>query len=359
LREKVPEADEGSRMLQCSGYTSAMSLLFRDAAGPSLAPGGSVVCVGAFDGVHLGHRALLGRVVARARARGLAACAISFEPIPREFFARGDPVPRLASVREKIERIDEAGIDRLLLLRFNAALAAMEAEDFVERVLRERCGAREIWVGADFRFGHARRGDIALLKTLGARDGFAVETLPDVSIDGERVSSSAIRAHLAAGEFGAASHLLGRPFSIGGHVVRGLQLGRKLGYPTANIRLGRRMSPVGGIFAVRVHGIESHPLPGVASLGIRPTVDGTEPLLEAHVFDFDGDLYGRRIDVEFVAKLRDEARFADLDAMVRQIDRDVVEAREILADASVVPAKAGTQPFVALGRKAGFRPSPE
>jgi len=340
LREKVPKADEGvlakaQRMLHCSGYTPAMSLLFRDATGPSLSPRGSVVCVGAFDGVHLGHRALLERVTSRARVQGLTACAISFAPIPREFFARGAPVPRLASVREKIERIGDAGIDRLLLLRFNAALAAMEAEDFVMHVLRDRCGAREIWVGADFRFGHARRGDVALLKKLGARDGFAVETLPDVTLDGERVSSSAIRTHLSNGEFASASRLLGRAFSIGGHVVRGAQLGRKLGYPTANVRLGRRVSPVGGIFAVRVLGVERQAMPGVASLGIRPTVNGTEPLLEAHLFDFDGDLYGKRIDVEFVAKLRDEAKFADLDTMVKQIDRDAAEARAILADATI------------------------
>jgi len=338
-------------MLQCSGYTRAMSLLFRDAAGPSLAPGGSVVCVGAFDGVHLGHRALLERVDARAREQGLVPMAISFEPIPREFFARGAPVPRLGSVREKIERIGDAGMARLLLLRFDAALAAMEAEDFVEHVLVERCDVREIWVGADFRFGHNRRGDVAMLEKLGARRGFAAHTLPDITIDGERVSSSAIRAHLAAGEFDDAARLLGRTFSIGGHVVRGAQLGRKLGYPTANIRLGRRVSPVGGIFAVRVRGVDAQPMPGVASLGIRPMVDGTEPLLEAHLFDFDGDLYGRRIDIEFVAKLRDEAKFADLDAMVRQIDRDAEEAREILASPRGRPHVAQDQD--------GFRLSPE
>jgi riboflavin kinase / FMN adenylyltransferase len=344
-------------MLQCSGYTSAMSLLFRDVAGPSLAPGGSVACVGAFDGVHLGHRALLDRVTARARARGLAACAISFAPIPREFFARGAPVPRLASVREKIERLGDAGIDRLLLLRFNAALAAMEAEDFVSRVLRERCGAREIWVGADFRFGHARRGDVALLRKLGEREGFAVETLRDVTLDGERVSSSAIRVHLAKGELDAAARLLGRAFAIGGHVVRGQQLGRKLGYPTANIRLGRRISPVAGIFAVRVRGIERRAMPGVASLGIRPTVDGTEPLLEAHLFDFDGDLYGKRIDVEFVAKLRDEAKFADLETMVQQIDRDAALAREILAVRR--PGESRDPLSRSVKDQNGFRLSPE
>ncbi len=243
-----------------------MSLLFREAAGPSLAPGGSVACVGAFDGVHLGHRALLDRVSARARAEDLAACAISFEPIPREFFARGAPVPRLTGAREKIERIRDTGLDRLLLLRFDAQLAAMEAQDFVERVLIDRCDVREIWTGADFRFGHDRRGDIAMLERLGRQYGFSTRTLPDVEIGGERVSSSAIRAHLCAGEFEAAARLLGRPFSIGGHVVRGQQLGRKLGYPTANIRLGRRVSPIGGIFAVRVRGVEKNAMPGVAVL---------------------------------------------------------------------------------------------
>jgi len=307
-----------------------MSLLFRDVAGPSLAPGGSVLCVGAFDGVHLGHRALLARVRERAAARGLLPLALSFEPIPREFFARGAPVPRLASAREKIEYLFDGGISTLLSLRFNAALASMSADTFVEQVLHRRCGAREVWIGADFRFGHARRGDVALLREHGARLGFGVEIMDDVCIDGERASSSTVRAHLAAGEFDAAARLLGRRFAIGGHVVRGQQLGRQLGYPTANIRLGRRTSPVGGIFAVRVHGVRAAPLPGVASLGVRPTVHGVEPLLEAHLFDFDGDLYGRRIDVEFVQKLRDEEKFHDLDAMVRQIDRDAAEARSIL-----------------------------
>lgn len=321
-----------------------MSLLFRDAAGPSLAPGGSVVCVGAFDGVHLGHRALLSRARDRAAALGLASVAISFEPIPREFFARGTPVPRLAGAREKIELIGATGIDHLLNLRFDARLAAISAETFIEDVLVGRAGAREIHVGADFRFGHARRGDVAMLREYGRRHGYAVDVLDDVVAVGERVSSSAIRAHLAAGEFDAAAQMLGRRFTIGGHVVRGRQLGRRLGWPTANIRLGRRTSPVAGIFAVRVRGagirdsrlgIREHERPdvrpGVASLGVRPTIDGGgEPLLEAHLFDFDGDLYGRRIEVEFVSKLRDEEKFDDLDAMVRQIGQDAAEARAIL-----------------------------
>ncbi len=338
-------------MVRRSGYTFRMSLLFRDTAGPNLAPRGSVVCVGAFDGMHLGHRALLARVRDRAIVRGLSSLAISFAPIPREFFAHGAPVPRLASVREKIESLVAGGISRVLLLRFDAAMAATFAEAFIENVLVQRAGVREIWVGADFRFGHARRGDVALLRAFGERHDFSVAVMPDVEVGAERVSSSAIRRHLAAGEFDAAARLLGRRFTIGGHVVRGQQLGRKLGYPTANIRLGKRTSPVGGIFAVRVRGVGTQPMPGVASLGVRPTVNGTEPLLEAHLFDFDGDLYGRRIEVEFVQKLRDEEKFEDLDAMVRQIDRDAMEARAILGTCDlngpehtteiVIPANAG------------------
>ena len=322
-----------SRMAEAarpSRYTCAMFRLYRDLPGAALAPRGSVVCIGAFDGMHLGHRALFARVRERADALGVPAIGISFEPIPREYFARGMPVPRIDDVRGKIESIAATGGDHLLLLRFNAALAAMPAETFVERVLVERCVAREVWVGADFRFGHARGGDVALLRTLGGRHGFRAEVFEEFTRDGLRVRSSAIRAHLGDGDFDAAARLLGRRFMIGGHVVHGLQLGRKLGYPTANIPLGRRTSPVLGIFAVRVHGIAAHPLPGVASLGVRPTIDGTEPLLEAHLFDFDGDLYGRRIDVEFVAKLRDERKFSDLDAMVRQIDDDADAARTLL-----------------------------
>jgi riboflavin kinase/FMN adenylyltransferase len=307
-----------------------MRMLFRDIAGASLAPRGSVVCVGAFDGVHLGHRAVLARVRERARASNLGAVVVSFEPLPREFFAHGRAVPRLSSRREKIEQFHDAGIDRALLLRFNAALAAMSAQDFVEQVLVRRLNAREVWVGEGFRFGHARSGDVELLQRLGREHGVVAHALEPVVIEGERISSSAIREALAGGSFDLAARWLGRPFTIGGHVVRGQQLGRKLGYPTANLCLGSRTSPVDGIFAVRVHGIGEKVRPGVASLGVRPTVNGREPLLEAHLFDFDGDLYGRRIQVEFVEKLRDEEKFSDLDAMVKQIDRDAAQAREIL-----------------------------
>jgi riboflavin kinase/FMN adenylyltransferase len=321
-----------------------MSLLFRDAAGPSLAPGGSVLCVGAFDGVHVGHRALLARAREQARARGLLPLAISFEPIPREFFARGEPVPRLTSAREKIRLLFEAGIERVLSLRFDAALAAMPAERFIEDVLVSRAAARGILVGSDFRFGHARRGDVAMLRGYAERGGFTLEVMPDIDLGDGRVSSSAIRERLAQGDFDAAARMLGRRFSIGGRVVRGRRLGRELGYPTANIRLGARTSPISGIFAVRARGAgiaaqgsgtraatQDDAWPGVASLGVRPTIEGGgEPLLEVHLFDFDGDLYGRRLEVEFVHKLREELKFDDLDAMVRRIDRDADEARAIL-----------------------------
>ena len=307
-----------------------MNRLFRDVGGPCLAPGGSVVCIGAFDGMHLGHRAVLARVSERAQASKLAAIAVSFEPLPREFFAHARKVPRLSSSREKVGQFVQAAIDRLLLLRFNAALAAMPAQEFVERVLVARLNVKEVWVGEGFRFGHARGGDLALLAQLGRTHGFSAHALEPVVLEGERISSSTIREALAGGSFELAARWLGRAFMIGGHVVRGQQLGRKLGYPTANLRLGRRTSPVDGIFAVRVHGVEAVAMPGVASLGVRPTVNGKEPLLEAHLFDFDGDLYGKRIEVEFVEKLRDEEKFSDLDAMVKQIDRDAAQARRIL-----------------------------
>ncbi len=318
-------------MLRRSGYTRVMNRFFRDATGPSLAPEGSVVCVGAFDGVHLGHRALLARVCERAAESGRVPMAVTFEPVPREYFARGQPVPRLTGAREKLDLLLQSGIARLLSLRFDARLTAMPAEAFVDDLLLARAGMRELWVGADFHFGHARRGNVALLERMAAQRGFVLQVMPDVQVQGIRVSSSALRAQLAAGDFALAAAALGRAFSIGGHVVRGQQLGRKLGYPTANLRLGRRTSPVEGIFAVRVHGVGPVARAGVASLGVRPTVGGGgEPLLEAHLFDFDGDLYGRRIEVEFVAKLRDELKFDDLDAMVRQIDRDAASARALL-----------------------------
>jgi len=297
-----------------------------------MAPHGSVLAIGAFDGLHRGHAALLAKVRERATKKGLVAAAVSFEPLPRSYFSPA-PLKRLSSVREKLCGFAEAGIETLLQLHFNAALVAMSAEDFVREVLVARMGAREIWVGADFRFGHNRVGDVALLEAMQGEGDYEVRVLDVVTNgDGQRVSASRVRGALASGDFVHAAELLGRRFSIGGRVVRGQRMGHTLGYPTANIRLGKRVSPVSGIFAVRV-GVGGKWWPGVASLGVRPTIaGGGEPLLEAHLFDFDGDLYGQRIEVKFVAKLRDEEKFAGLDALRAQMDRDAAEARRILAD---------------------------
>jgi riboflavin kinase/FMN adenylyltransferase len=305
-----------------------MNCLFRDVAGPCLAPRGSVVTIGAYDGVHRGHRSVLALVRKRADELGAMPVVITFAPAPRAFFSRA--VPQLMTASEKAAALLDANIERVLMLRFDAALAAMSAEEFVERVLIARLAAREVWVGEDFRFGHGRRGNLALLQRLGVAGGFSAHEAQRFVVEGERVSSSGIRTLLASGDCDGAAHLLGRRFTIGGHVVRGQQLGRKLGYPTANIRLGARVAPVGGVFAVRVSGIRGEPMPGVASLGVRPTVNGKEPLLEAHLFDFDGDLYGKKIQVDFVQKLRDEEKFESLDAMVQQINRDAAQARKIL-----------------------------
>lgn len=307
-----------------------MSRLFRDVEGGPLCPQGSVVCIGAFDGLHLGHRALVRHAVERARERGLPAVALGFEPLPREFFAAATPPPRLTLPRQKIEGLRALGVDVIGLLRFNARLAAMSATDFVRQVLVARLRAREVWVGPDFRFGHDRAGDLALLRGLGRQYGFIADEIAPVAIDGERVSSTRIRKALASGDFAAAARLLGRPYSIGGRVVRGRQLGRTLGFPTANLRFGRKSPALSGIFAARVHGVGRDAMSAVASLGTRPTVAGTEPLLEAHLFDFDGDLYGRHVDVEFVARLRDEETFPDLPALVAQMHRDATQARALL-----------------------------
>ncbi|MFC3129746.1 bifunctional riboflavin kinase/FAD synthetase [Coralloluteibacterium stylophorae] len=313
-----------------SAATPERPRLFRDIARVEPAEQGSVVCIGAFDGLHRGHRALVDRAVAQARGLGIEAVALSFEPLPREFFGRAAPPPRLTLPRAKFEGLVGLGCDRVGLLRFDAAFVARSAENFVEDVLVAHLGAREVWVGPGFRFGNGRAGDIALLRRMGDAHGFAAHEIEPVLRHGERVSASAIRRHLAAGELEAAADLLGRPYAISGRVVRGRQLGRQLGYPTANLRLAGRTAALGGIFAVRVHGVAAMPMPAVASLGTRPTVHGVEPLLEAHLFDFDGDLYGRRIEVEFVARLRDEEKFDTLDALVVQMDADAALARRIL-----------------------------
>ncbi|KAF1710492.1 bifunctional riboflavin kinase/FMN adenylyltransferase [Pseudoxanthomonas kalamensis DSM 18571] len=308
-----------------------MGRLFRDVDGGVLFPQGSVVCIGAFDGLHQGHRALVRHAVSRGRQSGLPAVALSFEPLPREFFARDTPPPRLTLPRAKVEGLLGLGVEGIGLLRFNAALSAMPAEDFVQRLLVGRLQAREVWIGPDFRFGHRRGGDLALLRTMGAGLGFAAGEIEPVDHHDGRVSSTRIRECLRQGDFASAARLLGRPYAIGGRVVRGRQLGRTLGFPTANLRFPKTPA-LSGIYATRVHGVGAQPWPSVSSFGTRPTVDGVEPLLEAHLFDFDGDLYGRHIEVEFVAKLRDELKFPDLPSLTEQMHRDAAEARSLLSE---------------------------
>lgn len=308
-----------------------MSRLFRDVDGGRLFPQGSVVCVGAFDGLHMGHRALVRHAAARARALGVPLVALTFEPLPREFFARDTPPPRLTLARAKLEGLYGLGADSVGLLNFNARLAARSAEDFARVLLQGRLGAREVWIGPEFRFGHRRGGDLALLRALGAELGFSAHEIEPVHAHGERVSSTRIREYLRTGDFAAAAELLGRPYGIGGRVVRGRQLGRTLGFPTANLRFSRTPA-LSGVYATWVHGVFEQPWPSVSSFGTRPTVAGIEPVLEAHLFDYQGDLYGRHIEVEFVAKLRDELKFPDLPALTEQMQRDAEQARRILSE---------------------------
>ncbi|WP_334178108.1 bifunctional riboflavin kinase/FAD synthetase [Pseudoxanthomonas sp.] len=308
-----------------------MSRLFRDVDGGPLCPHGSVVCIGAFDGLHLGHRALVRHAVARARALGVPAVVVTFEPLPREFFARGNPPPRLTLARAKVQGLLDLGADHVGLLRFDAKLSAMTAEDFARTLLAGRLRAKEVWIGPEFRFGHRRGGDLALLQAMGGELGFTASEIDPVHAQGERVSSTRIREALKAGDFATVERLLGRPYTIGGRVVRGKQLGRTLGFPTANLRFPKTPA-LSGIYATWVHGVGDRPWPSVSSFGTRPTVDGVEPLLEAHLFDFAGDLYGRHLEVEFVAKLRDELKFPDLPSLTVQMHRDADDARAILSE---------------------------
>jgi riboflavin kinase/FMN adenylyltransferase len=284
--------------------------------------------IGNFDGVHRGHQAMLERTVATARARHLTACALTFEPHPREFFSPATAPARLTRLRDKLERMAAAGLDRVHVARFDARLAALPAERFVQHVLVDGLGAAWLLVGRDFRFGAKRGGDFALLERLCAGHGVGLEPMADVALDGERVSSSAVRSALAAGDLGAAARLLGRPFAMSGRVAHGEKLGRELGFPTANLVL-RRRPPVAGIFVVeaRAEG-ESSAWPGVASVGRRPTVNPSAlPLLEVHLLDFAGDLYRRHLQVRFLKKLRDERKYDDVPQLRAAIAQDAEAAR--------------------------------
>jgi riboflavin kinase/FMN adenylyltransferase len=285
--------------------------------------------IGNFDGVHRGHQAMLSRLIEAADDLGLPSAVLTFDPHPREFFARDAAPPRLSTLRAKLERFASFGIERAYVARFDARLAALSPDVFIESVLVRGLGVRWVLVGEDFRFGKGRAGDIHTLRA--AAKAFSVEAMRTVAVEGERASSSAVRAALASGNLSHANALLGRSFTISGRVAHGAKLGRSLGFPTANIPL-KRKPPLSGIFAVRVHGLEREPRPAVATLGVRPTVsESGVPLLEVFIFDFDDLIYGKRIAVEFVHKLRNEERYPDLDALTRQIRVDAEQARDYFA----------------------------
>jgi riboflavin kinase/FMN adenylyltransferase len=288
----------------------------------------TVLTIGNFDGVHLGHRAMLDRLTACARTAGLPAAVLTFEPHPRELFAPEQAPARLSSLREKLNLLENCGIDQVYICRFDRRMAALGAEEFIENLLVRGLSVRHLIVGDDFRFGKGRGGDFALLQQMGEAHRFTVEAMRTVDVDGERVSSSAVRDALAAGDLEHAARLLGRPYGIAGHVIHGDKVGRKLGFPTANIQLKRKKVPMTGVFAVTVSGLGDKDLPGAANLGVRPTLgDSLKPVLEVHLLDYDSDIYRSHLTVNFLHKLRDEAKYASLGALTAQIARDVDATR--------------------------------
>ena len=291
---------------------------------------GTVLTIGGFDGVHLGHQALLATLKRKAGEMRLPATVMSFEPNPREYLLGQKAPARLQSFREKCMALAECGVDRFLCLRFDHRLSGLTSDEFCHQILGEAIGVRWLIVGHDFKFGRGREGGLESLKERGRRWGFGVDEFSAYLVGTERVSSTLIRDALATGDLPRAQTMLGRPYAISGRVVHGEKLGRTLGFPTANMRLRRRVIPLHGIFAVRVSGGGLQSAPAVASLGTRPVVNGAEPLLEVHVFDYDGDLYGEHLQVEFVERLRDERWFPSLDDLVTQMQQDALQAREIL-----------------------------
>ncbi|MFP5383200.1 MAG: bifunctional riboflavin kinase/FAD synthetase [Gammaproteobacteria bacterium] len=292
---------------------------------------GCVATIGNFDGVHRGHQHIVAAVSARARELGVASTVMLFEPQPQEFFAGARAPARLMRLRDKLAALAALGVDRVFCVRFDESFRALTAGDFVERLLVEGLGVRHLAIGDDFRFGAGRHGDYTFLCEAGARHGFTVQDTATIVVDGERVSSTAIRDALAAGDFDHAASLLGHPYEIAGRVRHGDARGRELGFPTANIALHRLRSPLFGVYAVEIRGINGVVMTGVANVGRRPTVNGLDERLEVHVFDFMERIYGRHITVRFLARIRDEMRFDGLDALKAQIACDVAAARAIFA----------------------------
>lgn len=296
------------------------------------APSPTVLTIGNFDGVHLGHRALLARLRTIAAREDLLPAALTFEPHPREFFAPETAPARLSTLREKLELIAEEGVALACVCRFNARFAALSAEEFIESILVGSLRVKHLIVGDDFRFGAGRRGNFALLSEAGERYGFQVDAIDGVTVEGERASSSAVRNALAEGRLESATRLLGRPYSIDGRVVHGDKMGRQLGFATANIRIKHDKPPLLGVFVAEVLGLSDKALQGVANLGFRPSAaQVARPLLEVHLFDFSTDIYGEHINVRFLHKLRNEMRFANLDALKAQIALDASSAKSYFA----------------------------
>ena len=298
---------------------------------------GCVVTIGNFDGVHLGHQAVLSQLVDKSQQLGVPGLIIMFEPHPQEYFAsliseptqRNNPPARLTRFREKLQSLQHYAVDRVLCLQFNEAFARLSAEEFIDQLLVGQLDVRCLIIGDDFRFGHRRQGDLAMLQRAGSRYGFQVVNMHTFNIDGGRVSSTRVREALSAGDLNTAGKLLGRPYHMAGRIVHGDKRGRRLGFPTANIYLRRQVSPLRGVFAVTVFGLDHEPIDGVANIGVRPSVDGQQCLLEVHLIDFVGDIYGRHVRVMFIERLRDERRFETLDALKRQIAADVKQARTL------------------------------
>ncbi len=291
---------------------------------------GAVATIGNFDGLHLGHQAVLGQLAEKGAELCLPTVAISFEPLPREYFQGAEAPPRLQRFRDKLLAMRRFSVDRLLCLHFDRRLAEQEAADFVQELLVDRLGVRYLVVGDDFRFGRNRSGDFQLLLEMGGRLDFHVARMHSFQVDGERVSSTRIREALGRGDMDAAQRLLGRPYRLSGRVAHGDRRGRHIGFPTANLRLGPRPLAVRGVYAVEVFGLDNEPMPGVANVGKRPTVDGTQNRLEVHLFDFDDDIYGRHLHVDLLGRIRDERRFESLEALKAQIARDAEQARQLL-----------------------------
>ena len=292
---------------------------------------GSIVALGNFDGFHLGHQAVVGRAVQRAFHERRPAIVATFDPHPVHFFKPGLPPFRLTTLDQRERLFAHAGADAMLVFEFGPELASMDAEAFVADVLKQRIGAAGVITGDDFSFGKGRAGDVALLARLGTEHGIAAEAVPQVLLNGERISSGRIREALVAGDIGTATHMLSRDYAIAGAVQRGDARGRELGYPTANLSLGDYQRPKYGIYAVRVAMDDGSERPGVASLGVRPTFDPPEELLEAHLFDFDGDLYGRVIEVALHAYIREEKKFGDVADLIAHMREDETAARKLLA----------------------------